>query len=92
MILLQSEELQVANQRWLATFSVLLSQLLVGVDEERVLARIVHLNLDAGRRLDVDPLNAASTTDQPQVIFARSIFVFPQIKHQVLTYLLQTFV
>jgi hypothetical protein len=69
--LFQSEELQVANQRWLAAFSVILSQLLVGVEEERLLARIVHLNLDAGRRPDVDPLNAASTTDQPQIIFAR---------------------
>jgi hypothetical protein len=63
----------VANQRWLAAFSVILSQLLVAADEECVLARIAHLNLDAGgRRPDVDPLNAASSTDQPQVVFARS--------------------
>jgi len=64
-----------SNQRWLASFSVVLSQLLVSGAEEDVLARIVHLNLDVGKNMG-DPLNVALSSDPPEVIFARFVFNF----------------
>ncbi|XP_059488388.1 huntingtin isoform X2 [Neocloeon triangulifer] len=84
-----SEDIFISNQRWLASFSVVLSHLLVASTEEDVLQRIQHLNLDVGKNM-ADPLNVSLSTDPPDIIFARLLFltvetVMKRVVHLVTT-------
>ncbi|XP_065352177.1 huntingtin isoform X1 [Cloeon dipterum] len=69
-----SEDLFISNQRWLASCSVALSHLVVVGSEDDVLQRIVQLNLDIRKNMS-DPLNVSLSSDPPEVILARLLFL-----------------